>query len=427
MASPSPSLELYHRIAEPDSAAARRIVAELGLGERVVFRNVEFASHGDALAARGGATTPALWDGTALHTGLDAVREALRSTLAAGPVTAEPLPAAPEAAIGDDGAPRLGAYAGALARTGLERRAARGLEARLARVARLKRWRYAIVVSDDVLAAAAVVEGGYFSGAFAWAVDRRTGAILGDRSATGLPRVQGRVDDRPTDGRARFSGGGLEVDIEGAGDGWRVGFRVGDALHLDAQLARAAVPAPFTLVAPVPDGGVRATLKAAPLAVTGLVRARGRTFPLEGALGGVDHTAGLLARETAWRWAFGLGRAGGAPAAFNLCEGFPGIPPGDSGENVALAGQGPVRLPPVSFAFDRERPMSPWRVTSADRSVALDFRPQAVHREDRDLGIVRTRFAQVAGEFTGSVSVPGGGTLEVAGWPGVVEDHWALW
>ncbi|HYG66248.1 MAG TPA: DUF2804 family protein, partial [Anaeromyxobacteraceae bacterium] len=203
---------------------------------------------------------------------------------------------------------------------------------------------------------------------------------------------------------------------------WRFEVRLGDALRLDALLARSGAPAPFTLVAPVPDGGVRATLKAAPLPVTGLLRARGRVFPLDGAFGGVDHTAGVLARETAWRWAFGLGRAGGSPVAFNLCEGFPGIPAGDPGENALFAAPVPERLPSVTFAFDRERPLAPWRVTSADGAVALDFRPRAVHREDREVAIVRTRFAQVAGEFTGTV-----GGVAVAELPGVVEDHWALW
>ncbi|HEX9309001.1 MAG TPA: hypothetical protein VF894_16020 [Anaeromyxobacter sp.] len=71
------ALELFHRLAEPDSAAARKLVADLGLLEAVDFRNVAFDSHRDALASHGGGRTPALWDGARLHEGLDAVRAAL--------------------------------------------------------------------------------------------------------------------------------------------------------------------------------------------------------------------------------------------------------------------------------------------------------------------------------------------------------------
>jgi hypothetical protein len=71
------ALELFHRLAEPESAAARTLVRELGFLERVTFRNVAFDSHREALAAHGGGMTPALWDGERLHEGLAAIRAAL--------------------------------------------------------------------------------------------------------------------------------------------------------------------------------------------------------------------------------------------------------------------------------------------------------------------------------------------------------------
>ncbi len=77
--------ELFHRISENDSAAARRHAAELGVVERLELRNVDFESHRAALAARGGAVTPALWDGLRLHVGREAVLAALEALARRGP------------------------------------------------------------------------------------------------------------------------------------------------------------------------------------------------------------------------------------------------------------------------------------------------------------------------------------------------------
>jgi hypothetical protein len=62
------SLVLYHRIDDPDSAAVRRRIVELGLKPRIDFQNVD-TEGAAAFAARRGRSVPALWDGQRLHEG----------------------------------------------------------------------------------------------------------------------------------------------------------------------------------------------------------------------------------------------------------------------------------------------------------------------------------------------------------------------
>lgn len=71
------NVELFHAIGDPGSAAARRLVVERGLEEKVRFRNVVYPEVQADLAARGGGAVPALWDGARLVEGEAAVVEAL--------------------------------------------------------------------------------------------------------------------------------------------------------------------------------------------------------------------------------------------------------------------------------------------------------------------------------------------------------------
>jgi hypothetical protein len=275
-----------------------------------------------------------------------------------------------------------------------------------------------------VLAALAIVEAGWFAGGFAWALDRRSGSVIWEASAAGLPGRNASVSPSAREGaRARLRAGGLALDVARDAAAWRLGGASRDGeFALDAELRLAGAPAALAVVVPVPGGGLRATQKSAALAASGTVRVRGRTLALDGGSGGVDFTAGLLARETSWRWAFGTGRAAGRPVAFNLCAGF-GVPEGDAGENAGFRGASPWRLPPVAFDVGAEG--RPWRISG--RALELVFRPQGAHREARNLGVLRTRFAQIAGTFEGRVPGPAGEPIQLAALPGVVEDHWAVW
>jgi hypothetical protein len=70
-------VELFYTIADPDCAVARRAVLERGVKEQVDFRNLHYPEVEADFRARGGTRLPALWDGTTLHQGLEAVLTAL--------------------------------------------------------------------------------------------------------------------------------------------------------------------------------------------------------------------------------------------------------------------------------------------------------------------------------------------------------------
>jgi hypothetical protein len=65
--------ELFHDIAQAESAAVRRFIVEHGHKERVSFRNVSYDEVRADFEARGGTTTPALWDGAQLVVGEAAI------------------------------------------------------------------------------------------------------------------------------------------------------------------------------------------------------------------------------------------------------------------------------------------------------------------------------------------------------------------
>jgi len=335
-----------------------------------------------------------------------------------------PFPAAPPRPLDPTGRALLGAYAGSFEVIDLAPMMGAGLRGWFARRAIRKRWIYLFAASEQALVGAAVVDLGYAGSAFAFALDRREGRLLFDVGLRGGPGAA-RVGDLPGAGaRARLARGRRLVEIERSRERWRLLLDAG-AWRADVTLASGGGPAPFSLVAPVAPGRVNVTQKEGALAAGGWVAAGARVLSLADGLGGADVTNGLLARRTAWRWAFAAGRdAANRALAFNLVSGFN---EGAATEDVAFDAAGPRPLPPCTFDFDPSRPLEPWRVSSADGAIDLRFAPAALHREQVDAWLVRSRFVQVAGVFEGHLPGPDGRRAEVAGLPGVVEDQAVLW
>ncbi|HTJ84416.1 MAG TPA: DUF2804 domain-containing protein [Polyangiaceae bacterium] len=293
---------------------------------------------------------------------------------------------------------------------------------RLWQATHAKRWIYCAVADEDVFAACAVVSLGYAATAIVFALDRASGTMLVDKSVLGPGPAVSFADDGPGARRASFGLGRTRAEI---GDhGMVVDVPSDGASQLPTHFfveADSAGPPPISAVVPIDGGYANATEKRVRRA-SGEIVAGGRRFVLDRALVAFDHTSGFLARHTAWRWALALGSTeDGALFAMNLVEGFVGEAECGIwvGDELHPVGEG-------RFDYSAGDPSRDWRVTTTCGAVDLLFRPAAVHAEDKDMLLVRSKFVQPVGAWQGTVEL-GGKKHRVSGVPGVTEHQDVLW
>jgi len=328
------------------------------------------------------------------------------------------LPPAPPSVVGDDGAPRMGLYAGSVADADFS--ALKGDYAASALGRRLieKKWQVVSLATRDAMLMLAIIDTGYLASGICAIFDRGARRLLVNENPV-LPSPCAQVSDEPGDGlSARLVGPGVRARIMRSGGRVLATARWGNAaidLTLDTRMA----PSPMTAIAPVGVAGrFDFTQKTVLIPAEGEIRAGNTIFPVHGELAGLDYTHGHFARETAWRWAFAAGRQGSHLVAFNLSDGFLQ----GAGENVAWVDGEPRPVGKVAFTFDAAAPLGPWRVRSEGGALDLAFHPEGHRAQTIDLKLILSKYVQPFGTFSGRVL-----GLEVAGLAGVTEDHAARW
>ncbi len=267
-----------------------------------------------------------------------------------------------------------------------------------------KRWQFAAIATEDAFVSAAVAHFGYLGYAFAYVWEREAGRLrkfqqitpLGLGASVALEPDLGRSWFWSPLGSLAFDGGDNRLEVRGADWSAQVRF-AGDAAPFDAGWA-------------IPAAGRHRTRKRMGEAAEGTLVLDGRTIPLKG-LGLKDWSRGHLARETAWRWAAGAGRAGERVVGWNLRTGFDD--PSEAENAIWIDGQ------PVHVGRATIEPGAAWRIVAGP--LDLTFRPDGEHREDLDLVLLASRYTQPWGVFEGTLD-----GARVTGY-GVVEDHWARW
>ena len=242
----------------------------------------------------------------------------------------------------------------------------------------LKAWRYVGVYGPELMVCVASVRVGRLRQSFWAAWDRGAGRLY-ERTVMG----GGAVDLGY--GTAAVSDPDLQLDLAFTeGPGVETVCRSGDAYAWTRK-----------------QGGVLAG---------GTVRLGGGPARAFSGRAVIDDTAAYYERHTQWRWSAGVGTAAdGRFVAWNLVDGV-NDPPHDSERTVWVEGV-PGEVGPVHFAGD------------LSAVGGLRFSEEAVRERSENRLIVRSRYRQPFGTFSGSL--PGGVAL-AEGW-GVMEDHDVWW
>jgi Protein of unknown function (DUF2804) len=323
------------------------------------------------------------------------------------------LPPAPAAIVGADGAPAFGRHAGILRGCDWERLAPPHGRGALWRRLHHKRWHYAALASEQIFCAVAIVDLGWMTTCFAYAFERGDGDMLANFSQDGLPGRISATLAPDAAGTSTFSRKGVFIDLGPDGLSLRSPW-----LEIDASFGAAAAPA-LVACGLVERGGVHATQKTGGLPLAGEARTWRGEYRLDGGFASIDYSNGLLARQTAWRWASGHG----ADVGFNLQAGYFG-----ANENALWLDGALYPLGPARFIHDAREPLEPWRVFTEDDCLDLVFTPDAARREERNLRIAASRYVQPLGTFSGWVrSGPGAPRRMVTHLAGVTEQHFARW
>ncbi len=321
-----------------------------------------------------------------------------------------PLPAT---LVDSRGVPHEGAFAGTFPRASLDG----GIVGRLRR----KSWRWVGIFRDDLVIAAAVADIGYLGVAFAYVAE---GSSVVERAwkAPGAVGMKVGAADGASVALAPLRLISLAVTRSGG-----LTFTL-DLPGIQANVDVAGDATPLTVVSDVGHGsgahGI--TVKGAGLVARGTVAVEGRNYALEDARACVDWTEASFPRHTAWFWAAGAGLSvAGQPLGFNLAFGIHDDVHGRFNENALWLDGVPSALPGVTFTPGEGS--SPWTVHSEDGSVDLVFEPRGERGEKVKLLLVRSRFRQAFGTFTGRLRDARGRVARLESVPGVAEDHEAVW
>jgi len=190
-------------------------------------------------------------------------------------------------------------------------------------------------------------------------------------------------------------------------------------LHLELQHNENGL----SFICPTVDRPFNFTYKNLCMDTSARVIYKGKSYEMQGNMGGVDFSKGYPPRLTKWNWAMVSAETEeGIPLGLNLCDGHNG-----KYENALWLGEERILLPLPVFQYDRNKPLDKqdWHIYTEDGALEMNFVPKKSRKEKINAKLISHDFTQPFGKFTGVLRHEGK-EHRFTGF-GPVEEHESLW
>ncbi len=293
-----------------------------------------------------------------------------------------------------------------------------------------KHFQYIGVISDDILLGVALGDFKYLGMAFAYTYEPRTERLT--EFSMKIPLAVGfSLTNRPIDGTSEVNVGGNHIRMSGTREPRAVQLVVeltnGIAADVQFRLDRPWPFEPMAVNTQTAINGWVFTQKIAGVPAVGTISgpSGARNLSDLNAYAHYDYSLGFMRRETFWNWACFAGEADGQAVGLNLSC---GVNETSYSENCFWIDGRRYDTGLAAFDYDRRAPdRKPWRVTTRDGSVDLEFTPEGMHREKLNVGLIASNFKQVFGRFNGTIKPAGADSVDIVEQYGFMEDQYAKW
>jgi len=300
---------------------------------------------------------------------------------------------------------------------------------------RIKEWDYYAVVSPEGFAFSLTASNLGYAGLYALCVvDLNQGRFWQTDALQALPLARHAFPETSDSGSIHFRNSNLDLHIQRIDGEHRLRFaspRMAgpDGKGIDGELYFRQPPQESLNIATAwPNSkAFYYNTKLNCMEVSGKFRHAGKHYQLSPVrdLGVLDWGRGVWTYRNTWYWASASGFIDGEAFGFNFGYGFSDRSP--ASENLLLYRGRAHKLDQIIFHFDRHDWLKPWRISSNDGRVELEFIPRVDRNSHFNALLIASEQHQVFGHYRGHVTLDNGQVLQLGHLPGFAEEVRNRW